>query len=257
MSELNIPIETIDLPSQGRGYGVDNLLSSGVIDVGYMTARHEDILTNKNYINNGTVIDKLLISLIKSKINYEDLLLGDKDAIMFAVRILGYGKDYPMSFYNKDTDQNEDTVIDLSKIEAKPLHPDFENAKSNNFKYQLPQSGTNITIKLLTQKDNRIIESEIKGLSKIDNKASYSGSTRLKHIITSVDGNDDLKTIREFVDNSLRALDALALRNYYSLINPGINLKVDIIKKDENDEITYTEEGVDLKIGLRFFWPEL
>ncbi len=58
-NKLKIPTEVVDLPSQGLVYPESSPLSSGKIEMKYMTAREEDILTNQNYISNGTVIDKL------------------------------------------------------------------------------------------------------------------------------------------------------------------------------------------------------
>ena len=78
LDNLKLPTETVELPSKGLLYSKDNPLSSGTIEMKYMTAKEEDILTNAAYIKNGTVIDKLLKSMIVSKINYDDLLIGDK-----------------------------------------------------------------------------------------------------------------------------------------------------------------------------------
>jgi hypothetical protein len=94
MTELNFPTEIIELPSKGLVYPKGNPLSSGKVEMKYMTAKEEDILTNQSYIQEGTVLDKLLQSLIISKINYNDLIVGDKNALLVASRILGYGKDY-------------------------------------------------------------------------------------------------------------------------------------------------------------------
>ncbi len=58
------PTEEVTLPSKGLIYPKDNPLAKGVLEMKYMTAREEDILTNDSYIKNGTVIDKLLQSLI-------------------------------------------------------------------------------------------------------------------------------------------------------------------------------------------------
>ena len=98
MQEFNIPTETVELPSKGLIYPKDNPLSSGQIEMKYMTAKEEDILANQNYIANGTVIDRLLKSLIVSKVNYNDLCIGDKNAIMIAARILGYGPKYSFKY---------------------------------------------------------------------------------------------------------------------------------------------------------------
>ena len=98
MSEFKIPTEEITLPSKGLIYPKDNPLSSGKIEMKYMTAKEEDILSNSSYLEKGTVIDKLLQSLIVSDINYNDLIIGDKNAIMVAARILGYGKNYTQNY---------------------------------------------------------------------------------------------------------------------------------------------------------------
>jgi len=113
MAEFKFPTEEIDLPSQGLLYPESNPLSSGKVEIKYMTAKEEDILTNQAYIEKGTVIDKLLQSLIVTKINYNDLVVGDKNAIMVAARVLGYGNDY--EFFSLDRVHK----VDLSIIESK------------------------------------------------------------------------------------------------------------------------------------------
>ena len=110
MAEFKLPTETIELPSKGLLYTSDNLLSSGTIEMKYMTAKEEDILTNQSYIQSGTVLDKLLQSLIVTKISYDDLLIGDKNAIMIAARILGYGKDYKFMY------RGEEETVDLKAL---------------------------------------------------------------------------------------------------------------------------------------------
>src|SRR6056300_676150 len=111
MAEFKLPTEVIELPSKGLIYPEDNPLSSGTIEMKYMTAKEEDILSNQSYINNGTVLDKLLRSLIVTKVNYSDIIVGDKNAIMVAARILGYGKDYEFDY------KGERVSIDLSTLE--------------------------------------------------------------------------------------------------------------------------------------------
>ena len=105
------PTEEVTLPSKGLLYPKESPLSKGVVEIKYMTAKEEDILTNQNYIQKGTVIDKLLKSLIVTPIDYNDLLTGDKNAILIAARILGYGKDYDFKY------QDEDASVDLSELE--------------------------------------------------------------------------------------------------------------------------------------------
>jgi hypothetical protein len=241
MSEFKMPTEKVELPSKGKLYPEDSPLSQGYIEMRYMTARDEDTLTNQSYIANGTVLDKLLKDLIVTPINYNDLLVGDKNSIMVAARILGYGKEYKFS---KD---GEEIIADLSLIDNKPLHPLVESAKENSFSFTLPHSGNNITFKLLTHKDEMDISAELDGLKKVSKSLSPDLSTRLKYLITSVEGKTEKKDIRDFVDNYLLAKDSRALREYIREIQPDIDMS---IPSDEGGRIN-------ISIGIGFFWPEL
>jgi hypothetical protein len=248
--EFKIPTETITLPSKGLLYPKDNILSKGEIELSYMTAKHEDILTNINYIKNGTVIDKLLESLVVTPINFEDLLIGDKNAIMIAARILGYGKNYPIQFYNESTNQQEEYTVDLTSLNEKAVDMSLFKAGINEFSFTLPQSKNNVTFKLLSSKDEKKIDQEIKGLKKLYPDQSFDLTTRLKFIITSIEGSREVKDIREFVDKYLIAQDSRALRDYYNEVMPDIDLKITVNKDG------YIQEDVTLPISVNFFWPD-
>lgn len=248
MSEIKLPTEEVTLPSKGLLYPKENPLSSGKIEMKYMTAKEEDILTNSNYIRQGTVIDKLLQALIVTPINYDDLLIGDKNAILVAARILGYGKDYSFKYTNQ-YGQEIEANVDLSTLKDKELNKQIQSG-TNEFSFTLPKSGNEITFKLLTHGDEKNIEAEVKGLKKIDPTKTYDITTRMKFIITSIEGKRDQKSIRDFVDNYLLAPDARALREYYNQIQPDVELKY--YPEDEN----YTGEGIDIPVNLNFFWPD-
>lgn len=240
--KYSFPTETIELPSKGLLYPKDNLLSLGTIDIKYMTAVHEDILTNQSYFEKGIVLDKLMKELIASPINYDDLLIGDKNAIMIAARVLGYGKNYDILYNGKPE------VVDLTTLNNKPFDTDIITPYKNEFKYTLPNTGIDITFKILSHKDEKEIDAEIEGLKKIHPDSSPQISTRLKYIITSVKGNYDKKEIREFVDKHLLASDSRALREYIKKVQPDVDL-------------TFFPEGsnkaVKFNIGLDFFWPDI
>jgi hypothetical protein len=244
MSEkkLKIPTEIVELPSQGLIYPESSPLSSGEIEMKYMTAREEDILTNQNYISKGTVLDELVKSLIVSDIDYEDLIIGDKNAVLVAARILGYGKDYKFTF------GGEEYNIDLTAIEDKPLNTSLFKKGINEFKFTLPSSGDNITFKLLTGKDEKKVIAELEGLKKINKNASAELSTRLKYIITSINGNQDQKDIREFVDNYFLARDSRALREYIKEVQPDVDLT--FFPNGSNEKVS-------IPVGLNFFWPDI
>jgi hypothetical protein len=242
MSEFKLPTENIELPSKGLLYPEGSELAKGAIEMKYMTAKEEDILTNQSYIQNGTVLDKLMKSLIISKINYDDLLVGDKNAIMIASRILGYGSEYVFNYGDKEY------TVDLSLIENKPLKEELFSKNVNEFSFTLPKSKNTITFKLLTHKDEQDINRELEGLKKINKDASPELTTRLKYMITSIEGNYEKKDIRHFVDNYLLAQDSRALREYIREIQPDVDL-------------TFFPNGnserVNIPIGVKFFWPDL
>lgn len=247
----SFPTEIITLPSKGLVYSKDSPLAKGEIEMKYMTAVDEDILTNINFIKQGTVIDKLLTSLIITPINLDDLLIGDKNAILFAARILGYGKDYTIKFFNSNTEQQEQYTVDLTKLEEKEVDMSLFTTGLNEFYYTLPESGVDISFKLLTKGDENKIEQEIKGLKKIFPLKSFDATTRLKYMIISVGGSRDTKTIRDFIDNDLRSIDSRYLREYYNKIMPDINTKI-TIEKDG-----YIQEDVEIPLGIDFFWPDI
>tara|TARA_R110000744_G_scaffold115651_2_gene216445 strand:- start:2933 stop:3673 length:741 start_codon:yes stop_codon:yes gene_type:complete len=245
MEAMKFPTEMVDLPSKGLIYPKDHPLSSGKIEMKYMTAKEEDILTNQSFITKGIVLDKLLEALIIDKtIKLDDLIVGDKNAILIASRVLGYGKDYEIS-YNGETH-----TVDLSKLENTKIDEKLFKNRINEFEFTLPFTKTEITFQLLTGAAEKKIDAELKGLKKINKNASPEISTRLKHIILSVSGDKTPKHIREFVDNYFLAKDARALREYIVKIQPDIELLTEI----ENDlgELV----NIDIPISLNFFFPD-
>jgi len=249
MAELKLPTEIVSLPSKGLLYPKESPLAKGEIEMKYMTAKEEDILTNANYIKQGTVIDKLLQALIVTPINYDDLLIGDKNAILIAARVLGYGQEYTFK-YNNEQGQEIEATVDLAELKEKELDASLYKGGVNNFTFTLPKSGNTVTFKLLTHGDEKKIEQEVKGLKKINPNSTTDVTTRLKYIITSINGDSEQKAIREFVDTYLLAPDARALREYYNKVQPDIELK--FMPEDES----YTGEGITIPITLNFFWPD-
>ena len=242
-SNNKFPTEVIDLPSKGLLYSKDSPLSSGKVEMKYMTAKEEDILTNQNYIEKGVVIDKLLQSLIvDKKISYNDLLIGDKNALLVAARVLGYGKDYEFNW------QGAKETVDLSLLKEKEIDESILASGKNEFTFTTPATGVELTFKLLTHGDESKIQREILGLRKVNKEASPELSTRLKYLITAVNGNTDTKTIREFVDNQFLARDSREFRKHIETIMPDVDLRF----YPENGP----EEGVTIPIGVTFLWPD-
>jgi len=244
-NKFKVPTETIELPSQGLLYPESHPLSSGKLEMKYMTAREEDILTNSAYIKQGTVIDKLLQSLIVTKFDYNDLLVGDKNSLMIAARVLAYGKDYEFNY------DGIEQKVDLSLLNPKPTSPEVKASKgANMFNYTLPDSGNVITFKLLTHGDEQKIDAEVKGLKKLNKDASNEGIVRLCHMILAVNGDSETKSIRDFVNNYLLAKEARAFRQYYASISPDIDLATSVTNSRG------AEEDIEVPITINFFWPD-
>jgi hypothetical protein len=241
--KFKFPTEIVELPSKGLLYPEEHPLSSGKVEIKYMTAKEEDILTNLNYIKQGIVIDKLLQSLVVTKFDWDDLLIGDKNSIMIAARVLGYGKDYPFTY------EGEEITVDLSELMPVELDENKVSQGVNEFEYELPYSKNKITFKYLTSRDEKAIDAEIKGMKRINKNSSADLSTRLKHQLLSVDGDYEKKTIRDFVDNFLLARDSSAFRLHVKATQP--DTKMSFIHDGANGE-----EEVTIPVQVQFFWPD-
>ena len=243
-TKFKFPTELVDLPSKGLLYPKDHPLSSGRVELKYMTAKEEDILTNQNSLKDGTVIDKLLQSLIVTKFNYNDLLVGDKNAILIAARVLGYGKDYTFNY------NGEETTVDLSELPFNELNSDLiEEKGKNSFVFELPHSGNIVHFNLLTGKDEKAIDAEVKGMKRINKNISPEMSTRLKYQIIGINGDFETKNVRDFIDNQMLARDSSAFRAYYKSINPDIRMV--FIYEGSNGE-----EEVTIPMEASFLWPD-
>ena len=240
MNETKFPTEIVELPSQGLIYPADHLLHSGKIEMKYMTAKEEDILTNQNYIQKGIVLDKLLEALIMNKFSLKDMITGDKNALIVASRILGYGKDYTFTYDGKEY------TVDLTTLDNKPFDTSLITSRGT-FKFTLPVSKTEVEFKLLTAKDEELINQEIQGFKKLNKESSSEITTRLKYQLTSVDGSQDKNIIKEFVEFNLLAADSRALRLYIKEVAPDVNLSF----------TTESGEEVAIPINLTFFWPDI
>jgi len=248
MAEYNFPTETIDLPSGGKFYPEGSPLRSGKIDVKYMTAKEEDILTSTNLIQKGVVIDKLMESLIVTPgVKPDDLLIGDLNAVMVAARILAYGKDYPIQLVCGTCVTKVDHTVDLSALQT--ITPDIP---ADNAEYQVTlPTGVVITFKLLTRGDEKDIQAEVEGMKKFNKSIEGDSTTRLKYMITSVNGNTDRKVVREFVD-AMIIRDVRAFREHYKKVSPDVNFDLDIQCSNCGGTIKAR-----MPFGANFFWPDL
>ena len=192
------PTEVIDLPSKGWFYPEDNPLSNGQVEIKYMTAKEEDILTSTNLIQKGIVMDKLLDALVVSDVNLDDVLIGDKNAIMVASRVLAYGKEYPITFTDSNSGRKREETVDLTSLGDRKI--DFKKFTKgiNEHEFELPVSKKKVTFRLLTGKEETLINEELKSSQKLGTEVSPELTTRLRHTITSVEGDESQATINNF-----------------------------------------------------------
>ena len=246
MAENKFPSEIIDLPSGGRLYPKEHPCSNGKIEIKYMTAKEEDILTSANLIKKGVVIDRLLDSLIITEnVKSDDLILGDKNAVMVAARILAYGPEYTCEVTNPNTDETITHTFNLAECPFKNLPEDITE---NKFETTLPISKKKITFKLLTGKDETAIQEELKASKKVGVGVSPELTTRLRYLITSIDGDNSQSVINDLAQNML-ARDSMHLRKEMRNVTPDIQLSQEI-------EIGGDTVKVDIPMAVGFFWPD-
>jgi|TARA_B110000977_G_scaffold151352_1_gene192074 hypothetical protein len=253
MANYEFPTEVIELPSQGKAYPEGHPLSKGTVELKYMTAKEEDILASQNLIRKGVVLDKLFESVVvEDGLDINDIFVGDKNAILLATRVLGYGADYEVEITDPSTLEPQKVIIDLSKVQTKDI--DFDKLNSmNSYEFELPTLKKTIKFKLLTHKDEVDINKDIQAMQRLSGKGdvpSQDVSTRLRYMIQEVDGNTERGFINNFVKNNLLARDSRALRNHVREISPDLDLTFQF-----TSDITGDTEALDIPFGTGFFYP--
>ncbi|MBW3545708.1 MAG: hypothetical protein KY428_08960 [Bacteroidetes bacterium] len=252
MAEFEFPTETIDLPSKGWFYPEENPLSSGQIDLRYMTAKHENILTSRNLMLKGTAIDKLLEALIASEgVKFDDLLIGDKNAVFVAARILGYGKNYDVNITCPDCKTEVETTVNLEELKWKEIDQTKYPKGVNEFEFELPFSKNVVTFKLTTARDEKMVNKELDRLKKVINDGiDPQVTTRMRHAILAVDGERDRSIISKFVDN-IPSRDAKVFREYARELMPDVDFEFNFVCSSCG-----YEEGTEVPVDHTFFWPK-
>ena len=252
--QTSYPTEPIDLPSKGYFYSENDPLSLGYVDMKMMTAKEEDILTSQNLIKKGVVLDKLLESLIVTpNVNIDNLLLCDKNALFVAARRLAYGDSYgPLQIKCQKCYEESKQVVNLGELLEKPYEFEKISKGHNNFEFQLPHSKRVVTFKLLTSKDEVDIDSELKATAKfVKSGGSTEITTRLKKMITSIDGKSDRAIINKFVDSELLSKDSMSLRTHARKLSPELDMTFNFTCPSCGHE-----ERIGVPMTVQFFWPE-
>lgn len=245
------PTNLVPLPSKGLLYDQDSPLNKGVIEMKFMTTKEENILTTESYISQGVVIDKFLQSMIVSpKFNYDELLVGDKNSLIIASRIYGYGEIYPIEV-TSPSGRKQKVEIDLTTIENKEVDETlFKGENRFTYEFENKLGKYKIDFKLVTVGDEKQIDEKLKKYKKAG-LADTQITTRLQQIILSVNGNSDPNFIRLFIENEFLAVDSRKFREYVAKLQPGPDLEIELI-----DEGTGEPFRTNITIGPSFFWPD-
>jgi len=248
---LDVPLETVPLPSSGKVYSPESSLHGAeTVEIRAMTAREEDILTSRALLKKGTVISELIRScLIDKTINPNELLGGDRNALMVAIRITGYGPEYKAEIECTECGAKTPHDFDLGGLPIQRLNIDPVRAGMNLFQFQLPYSKKVVNFRFLTGRD----EEEIVALGEKQKKLGLGGesnvTTSLMHSIVSIDGVEDRVKISNFI-KLMPARDSLALRNYMKDNEPGV-----LMKQETTCSACGFSAEVTMPLGVSFLWP--
>tara|TARA_Y100000310_G_scaffold331219_2_gene404389 strand:- start:1863 stop:2696 length:834 start_codon:yes stop_codon:yes gene_type:complete len=256
-----VPTDLIDLPSRGKYYPSNHpLCGVDTIEMRHMTAKEEDLLVSETLIEKGVVIDRLLRALmVDDDIDVDTLLTGDKNALIVAARISGYGAEYKTTLTCPQCSKEQQFEFDLDCGVANGAIDDLETINAQvegleatahgTFLVDLPKCGYTIEVKLLTSGEEKSVEKFHEKKKKAGNQTSTFLTDTLKRMIVGVDNVNERSVIREFVD-SMPALDSKYLRGVYKNISPNIDLT-----QDFSCQYCDFRQALEVPVNVEFFWP--
>ena len=249
------PTEFVELPSKGRLYPAGHPLhNEEVVELRYMTAKDEDILTSPALLKNGLALERLLQNLIVDKnINPTNLLIGDRNALLIAARVSGYGEEYQVNVGCPSCGAQVDHTFDLSLLTHTAVLPEDNDevqlTKNGTFTTTLPKTNFPVEFRLLTGDDESYLNKASEKLKKL-NLPDATATNLLKKVILSVNGVETPAEISNFVDN-MPALDARFLRACVQTVTPNIDM-------NQNFECSSCGTATEMEVPftVQFFWPQ-
>ncbi len=223
-----LPSVIVNLPSGGNVYPKDHPLRNGTIEMRYMTAYDEDILTNSSYIRNGVLFQKLLESIVLTPVNVKEISSVDQFALIINARILAYGPEYPVIVIDPNTKSELKRTVNLSRLKAKPFNLICDD--SGEFEYRVSDTCM------------------IKFRFPYDDKEYDSITEYLNSIITQVNESRSKSDIENFIRYEFMAFDAKKFRKYVLDNTPGLDFNIEF---EGEDGSTFTTT---FPIGPDLFW---
>jgi hypothetical protein len=250
------PVDSVPLPSKGKIYPVESpLFQADTVDIRSMTARDEDILSSKALLRSGRALGSLMQACVLNKsIDVDQMIAGDRNALLVAIRITGYGKEYPVEVQcqNEECGEKFKHTFDLTKLEIKPLGEEPVSPGKNEFSFELPVSKKRCIFKLLTGADERDMTVMQERMKKALGPAAADNSvtTRLFFQVLKIGEEGDRKKLQRIVE-TLPARDSMKLRRHIDEIAPGVKMSQEVTCPHCSEA-----EEVPVPFGTEFFWPQ-
>lgn len=247
---VKIPTEMVPLPSKGMLYPQGHPWhGKEFVDIRSMTASEENILTSESLIKKGTVITELIRSCLVDNVDPLDLLSGDRNALMIAIRVTGYGKQYDGEITCSDCGFKGPRDFDLTQLGIKPLTIEPVTPGENEFQFVLPGLNVPVHFKFQTGRDEQELLRNAEALKKRGITQETMVTNHLQHSIISVNGVSDRAKLAQFV-RLMPARDSNALRKFIRDNEPGVDMKIESTCKScgHVDEVT-------MPMGVTFLWP--
>ena len=245
------PTDIVKLPSAGKFYSKDHPLHNAEeVEIGFMTTKEEDILVSTTFAKQGKTIDKLIESLLMKNVKADTLLPGDKSAIIINARKNAYGSEYKIQVACEVCFKQNEHVTDLDNVVAKETN--YENiqfTENGTFIVELPRTKATAELKFLTSEDEEEIGKRTKQKAE-HNLPETLATDRLRQLIVSVNGNENLLVVNDFV-SKLPIADSLFIKRKYSQVAPDVNF----VYNFSCIECGHENEGV-VPITGDFFWPD-
>jgi hypothetical protein len=250
-----VPTEFVEIPSQGKYYSDNHPLSSQeTIEIKQMTAKEEDMLTSRTLLKKGVALERVMQSIIVDKrINPNSLLVGDRNAILIAARISGYGADYETNItcpQCNTTQAHMFDLIDATQVRYSDIDTNqIDNNEDGTFTATLPATKVEVSFRLLTGTDEKNLLTQIENARK-SKKEENTITRQLKQFIVSVNGDSSQETINYLVNN-VPSSDSRYLRNLFARVTPDVNLTQEF----ECSECDYSSI-MEVPLTADFFWPD-
>jgi hypothetical protein len=258
-----VPTEFVELPTGGAYYSSGHPLhGQDTIEIKYMTAKDEDILTSKSLLKKGLAINRFLQNIIVERnIKVEDLLVGDKNAILVAARVSGYGEDYrtktqcPACATTQEYDftLSDGTIVgfDTEHFNSEDYADRVTKNDDDTFNIVLPKSEVVLTVRLMNGHDEAKL-AEAMNSKKKSNIIGHDTNMTDQYMIyiTAVNGSTSMGHIHGFV-NVMPASDSRFLRTAYQSLMPNYDLKQHFAC-----ESCGYEQDMEVPFTADFFWPK-